>query len=169
MNVPTEPWLHPDVDVRQSPIEGNGLFAATDLPEGVVVAAFGGTVVSDAELAKLIDEADDYVDTPSIDVDQNLVMPGRSNNGYGNHGCDPNLWWTDELLLTTRRAVAAGDELLLDYGTITGDSGFGMPCECGAQICRGEVTGRDWQIPALQRAYGDHWSPALRHRVREAT
>src|SRR3954464_3658295 len=39
-------WLHPDLEVRDSPIEGRGLFARAAIPGGTVVSRIGGRLVS---------------------------------------------------------------------------------------------------------------------------
>jgi len=163
----TECWLSPLVRVGSSSIEGQGLFAARTIPAGTAVSRFGGRLVSDAELRDLLSDSPTYVDTLSIGHDVNLVLPPDVPNHAGNHGCDPNSWWVDPYSVATRRDVAAGEELTLDYGTITDDVEFEMPCGCRASSCRGRITGRDWKLPELQARYADHWVPVLRQRIAE--
>ena len=90
-------WLHPDVVVRPSPIAGRGLFARAAIPAGTVVSRLGGRLVPEAELRRLIATTDGYVDTIAVTEELHLVLPPRRDrrrdNGYGNHGCAPNLWW----------------------------------------------------------------------------
>ncbi|WP_147264091.1 GNAT family N-acetyltransferase [Desertihabitans brevis] len=167
MTVPAEPWLSPAIEIRASDIAGRGLFAREPVAVGVRVARFGGRLVDDAELRALFASSSTYIDTISIDRDLNLVLPGRSDNGYGNHSCDPNLWWEPGLWLTARRRIAVDEEVTVDYGTITDDPDFSMPCSCGSHLCRGTVTGRDWAVPALQRRYGHHWIPGLLKKRRD--
>ena len=40
-----------------------------------------------------------------------------------------------------------------------------MQCHCGTVSCRGTISGRDWQRPELQRAYGDYFSSYLLRRI----
>jgi hypothetical protein len=87
---------------------------------------------------------------------------------YGNHGCDPNLWWVDAVTLEARRDIAAGEEVTSDYSTSTGVE-YEMTCNCGSPLCRGTVTGEDWKRPELQARYGDHWIPTLLKRQRGRT
>ncbi|NEE00126.1 SET domain-containing protein [Phytoactinopolyspora halotolerans] len=163
-----ECWLSEHVEVRDSPIQGSGLFARVDIARGTPVARLGGRLVSNAELQRLFDEAGagTYVDTVSVHDDVNLVLPSGSANHWGNHSCEPTLWWTDPYTLQARFDIVAGTELTVDYGALTDDPYFEMECRCGATFCRGEVTGLDWQRPELQTAYGDHWVPVLRERIR---
>jgi hypothetical protein len=164
-------WLHPDVEVRPSRINGRGLFARRHINAGSAVSRVGGRLVSWAELQAIITAAAlepnrPYVDTIAVDEDVHLVLPGRRDNGYGNHSCDPNLWWIDAYTLAARRDIDADEECTNDYATSTGDEAFSMGCACGSALCRRLVTGRDWQLPALQLRYGEHWVPVLAARIR---
>lgn len=169
---PPEPdcWLHPAVEVRSSPIGGHGLFATAAIAEGTAVSRVGGRLVTEAELiaefqAAAAQPEPTYIDTISVAADLHLVLPPRRDNGYGNHSCDPNLWWTDAYTLTARRDIAAGEELTNDYGTSAGLADFVMPCNCGTPLCRGSVTGEDWRIAELRGRYGRHWVPMLLARI----
>jgi hypothetical protein len=141
---PTDCWLTPLAGVGESPIEGSGLFATARITSGDVVMRLGGQLIDDATLAAL------------------TAHPAR----YGNHSCDPSLWHTDAVTVVARRDVAAGEELTIDYATHTGTETWTMACRCGSPRCRRTVTGRDWRLAHLQRAYGRHWSPPLLERIR---
>jgi SET domain-containing protein len=164
-------WLHPDVEVRTSTVQGKGLFALASIPAGTVVSRVGGRLVSDAELQAAFDAAarepgHPYIDTITVDDDLHLILPPRRPNGYGNHSCDPNLWWIDAYSQAALRDIAAGEELTNDYATSTGVAGFRMDCACGSPLCRGVVTGLDWQQVELQQRYGEHWTPGLVKLIR---
>jgi uncharacterized protein len=109
---------------------------------------------------------DTYVDTVSVFEDRNLVLPPGTMNHFGNHSCQPNLRWVQPFSLATRSLIAAGDELTVDYATLTARPDFQMRCTCRASCCRGLVTGADWRLADLQQRYGDHWVPVLRDRIR---
>jgi uncharacterized protein len=116
-----------------------------------------------------------YIDTITVGADLHLVLPlrqasgpSRQANGYGNHSCDPNLWWVSAYELAARRPVDSGDELTNDYATSSADADFVMECLCGSPLCRGVVTGDDWRRPELRERYGQHWVPALLTRIRSA-
>lgn len=163
--------LHPDVEVRASEIEGKGLFALSHIPAGTAVSRVGGRLVTGAELQAAFDAAASdpthpYIDTITVDGDLHLILPPRRPNGYGNHSCDPNLWWIDAYTQAARRDIAPGEELTNDYATSTGIAEFRMDCACGSSLCRGTVTGTDWQRLDLQQRYGDHWTPGLLTLIR---
>jgi uncharacterized protein len=163
-------WVHPRVEVKDSAIEGSGLFATEDLPADEVVLRLSGRLVSTDELARLIEHANAdpshaYVDTLTVYEDTHLVLPSGSIIHFGNHSCDPNMWHVGPFKIATRRAVRAGEELTIDYGTQSGAAGFSMACSCGSPLCRGVVSSDDWRLPALQTRYRNHWVPALEARI----
>ena len=138
---------------------------------GTVVSRLGGRLVSGAELEQIFAAAAGqpdrlYVDSITVGDDRHLVLPPGQLNHYGNHSCDPNLWWIDAYTLAARRPIAAGEEVTNDYATSAGTAGFAMTCTCGTPLCRGTVTGQDWRLPELQDRYEDHWVPGLLNRIR---
>jgi uncharacterized protein len=166
-------WLHPDAEVRRSPISGRGLFATAPIMAGIVVSRLGGRLVSTSALRELLttaarDPRRPYIDTITVDADLHLVLPPRRPNGYGNHSCDPNLWWVSAYELAASRDIATGEELTNDYATSSGEPDFVMACSCGCRLCRGVVTGDDWRRAELQERYGTHWVPGLQARIRAA-
>ncbi|HUE07813.1 MAG TPA: SET domain-containing protein-lysine N-methyltransferase [Acidimicrobiales bacterium] len=162
---PSTPWVHEAVVAGDSAIAGKGLFARTALEDGTVVIRVGGRLVGTAELRRLIETSEHYVDTVTVFEDVHLVLPPATAVHYGNHSCDPNLWHVDAYEIATRRPVPAGEELTMDYATQTGAPGFSMLCRCGAADCRGEVTSEDWRRADLQARYAGHWVPALGERI----
>ncbi|WP_246486889.1 GNAT family N-acetyltransferase [Kribbella qitaiheensis] len=156
-------WGHPELVVKGSGIEGHGLFAAGSIAKGSVVSQLAGRRVTTAELTELLKNPP--VDTITVDDDEHVVLPAepRPVIAYGNHSCDPNLWWADAVTLEARRDIAVGEEVTSDYGTSTGVP-YELECGCGSSLCRGVVTGDDWRRPELQERYGDHWIPALLKR-----
>ncbi|MFD8774455.1 SET domain-containing protein [Streptomyces sp. NPDC059916] len=174
MASPPDPhcWLHSHAEVRPSPVAGSGLFANAPIAAGTVVARLGGRLVSHQELQGLLaaavrDPGHPYIDTIAVTETMHLVLPPRNEQsiGYGNHGCDPSLWWEGPYTLLARQSIAPDEELTSDYATSTWDPMFALACSCGSPICRGTVTGNDWQLPELQARYGDHWVPTLLSRI----
>lgn len=161
-----ECWLDERLVVRDSPIEGRGLFFSEDVGGGTVVVKLGGEIVSTRRLQELIAAADadpnaPFVDTISVGDDAHLVLPSGSLVHYGNHSCEPTLWHVGPFEIATRRDVVAGEEATVDYGTQSGADGFAMACQCGSAKCRGEITSSDWRRRELQERYDGHWTPAL--------
>jgi hypothetical protein len=163
-----ECWLHPDVRIQDSGIEGRGLYAARSLAAGTTVATLAGRVVTDEELDRLMERAaasQQYLDTICIDDDAHLVLPPGQPIHYGNHSCDPNLWHTGPYTLTARRDIRRGEELTVDYATQTVASALRMPCRCGVPACRLMITGNDWQLDDWRDRYRQHVVPAVAKRI----
>ena len=161
MHPPSSCWLSSSVEVRRSPIDGSGLFAVRAIPEGTLVARLGGHLVSTEELSELFDESDEYVDAITVDADAHLVLAPGNLVRYGNHSCDPNLWWEGAFDLVARRDIAAGEEISNDYAASTIDPGFVMACGCHAATCRGTITGSDAWVHRLDKVYAGHLVPSV--------
>ena len=164
---PPDVWGHPAIVVRESSIAGRGLFASTDIDAGVVVLRLGGRLVDSRELEHLIATVirGGYVDSVAVAIDLHLVLPPDTIAHYGNHSCVPNLWVVGPYELATCRRIAAGEELTIDYGTISDGPSFRMACACGAPTCRGVVTGEDWRRADLRGRFAGHWPPGLARRI----
>ncbi len=57
-----------------------------------------------------------------------------------NHSCSPNTAY-DGLNVVAIRAIAAGEELTLDYAQLTNAESEPFDCHCGAANCRGRIVG----------------------------
>jgi len=137
---PLIPWVDPRVEVRASAIEGGGLFATAPIGAGEVVLGLDGRIVGDDELRSIIDGSDVYVDTLWLGEDRNLVLPPGTDVHFGNHSCEPSLR-IDGMAFVALRDHAVGDELTIDYETISGPGAERHVCACGATACRGTFPG----------------------------
>ena len=91
--------------------------------------------------------------------------PDLSLDEYLNHSCDANAWLADEVTLTARRDIEAGEEITLDQGTWNDEDAYisdGTLCTCGARVCRGYLTEQDWRRPDVRERYRGHFHPMLR-------
>lgn len=159
---PTHSWLTPSARVESSRIEGQGLFASAEILRNQVIMRLGGKLIDDATLANL----EPPYSSLTVVHGRHLLLDPAHPVRYGNHSCDPNLWHIDATTIAARRPIRIGEELTVDYATHTGVQSWTMACHCGSEICRNAVTGWDWQLPQLQQAYGDHWSPPLLERIK---
>jgi uncharacterized protein len=129
-----------------------GVFAVEDIAAETTVAAFGGNVVDGAELRALGDNVRHH----ALQIDDDLFLasvPPYDPADYVNHSCDPNCGIVGGVLLVTRRAVKAGDELCFDYAMTDSDDYDEFTCLCDAAECRGVVRGTDWKLPELRSRY----------------
>ena len=143
----------PAVEVRSSPIEGLGLFAARAFHPGERLHHVNVVreVTPEAPLRPELGERADHCDYP----DGRVVLIGAPDR-HVNHSCDPSAYVSyeeDACYLVARRAIPAGAEITCDYSiNVTGGSAW--PCHCGAARCRGTVVGDCFQLPPdIQREY----------------
>ena len=164
-------WYDARVEIRSSLIQGGGMFAREPFSAGEIVAIVGGTVMIEDEFQAYI------LSVPRFNAIQigerlhlvDLIQTPEAVAGSINHSCDSNLWLQDEVTIVARRAIAAGEELTLDYALTTVEPQWRLdqPCQCGTTACRHTVTGNDWQLPEVQQRYQGHFAPFINERIRK--
>lgn len=164
-----ETWLNPRLEPRPSPIQGKGFFAREPIAVGNVVSIVGGALLTEAEFQAFQATTPMY-NAIQIDEDLHLVERQeitRATDGSMNHSCDANVWMADSVTLVARRDIAADEEITVDYALFTVQPQWTLEpaCACGSPLCRGRVTGNDWQLPAVQAQYAGHFSPFLNRRI----
>ncbi|MEM1058597.1 MAG: SET domain-containing protein [Verrucomicrobiota bacterium] len=133
------------IEVRDSPIEGNGLFARVKLPKWTCAMEYKGTIVPWEEREEEAGEK-----TVLFEVDEDFVIDPRINGNealYVNHSCDPNCeTWQEEkrVYIFTRKKIKAGEELTIDYGLSLGRKPTkkdrkAYACHCATKNCRGTM------------------------------
>jgi SET domain-containing protein len=161
-----DPWMSPKVELRDSTIHGMGMFAIADISEGERLIVWSGECYTDrkgAEKAKSEGKGfmqwDDDVFSVETEVMEDLYRV--------NHSCDPNVWMSDAHTVIARRDIPVGVEIVIDYSLLlfndTGTSSF--QCNCGSDICRGEISDENWKDPELQDRYRGHFSPWLNKMI----
>ncbi|HEY7143232.1 MAG TPA: SET domain-containing protein-lysine N-methyltransferase [Streptosporangiaceae bacterium] len=153
---------------QPSSIEGRGLAAVAPIGAGEVVAIKSGHIVDTATLRALperlqesdVQIADGFHLAALDDAEFEPVML------FLNHSCEPNVGFSGNIVLVAMRDISAGEELTTDYALFDDYDGE-MPCRCGHNTCRGTIGGRDWQLPELQRKYGEYFSSYLLRRIRQ--
>jgi hypothetical protein len=164
---PNRSWIDDRVEVRPSPIGGQGTFARAPIAAGELVFRWGRTLFTAAEI-----RAGKARPGSVAAVDEGLYLAAASDaeadpSDFTNHSCDPNLWLADAVSLVARRDIAAGEELTGDYAMWEADEDYvaAWACRCGSPFCRGRLTGRDWRLPELRARYAGHFSPFLNRRI----
>ena len=142
-----------DVEIRRSPIEGLGLFAARSFCARQRIRQINVVreITPTSPLREELGERADHCDYP----DGKVVLLG-SPDRHVNHSCDPNayvLYEGDRSFLVARRDIAASEEITCDYN-INITRGTAWSCHCGASRCGGTVLGDFFQLPLdIQREY----------------
>ena len=148
--------LHQGIEVRQSGIEGSGLFASTVLEEGSILWRLDqqDKPISVKELRQLPNKCHGVAFTYKDDT----VILTTDGWEFLNHSCDPNTWWADDETLIASRDILVGEEVTFDYATADIHDWWRpkWECQCGAANCRRIITGRDCLDPDFQERYRGH-------------
>ena len=153
-------YRSPKTEVKQSSIQGKGLFAKGKILKGEIVAIKGGTIFRKEEWQKL--EKD--LGPAEIQIDDNFfIAPDSAEERegsmiYTNHSCDPNIGIQGQIIFVAMRNIEPGEELTHDWATTDNIENFEMECNCGAYNCRGRITGKDWMNKQLQEKYKGYFS-----------
>lgn len=144
------------VRVGTSPIDRQGLFAATGIPQGTRIIAYRGEKITKRESARRLAQHNAYIFhlNYQYDIDgETLANTAR----YINHSCDPNCavdTTTDTIRIVALKDIQAGEELSFNYGYDAREYEK-FPCRCGARNCCGYILGREywglipWQSPEV--------------------
>jgi uncharacterized protein len=155
---------------RPSGIAGRGLIAVAPIAKDEIVAIKGGHLVDTATL----DELPERLRNSDVQVADGFHLVALDEAEYEpvmlfiNHSCEPNVGFAGNIVLVAMRDVAAGEELTTDYALFD-DADDPMACNCGTPSCRHTISGRDWQLPELQRKYGSYFSTYLLRRFPPAS
>lgn len=160
-------WFSDKVEKRDSTIEGRGLFCVDAIKMGETVVVKGGHVFDRGtrdELAATLGPAE-------IQIDDDLFIGPMTQEEREasmmclNHSCAPNLRIVGQISFRAMRDISPGEELTFDYAT-GDDDDWEMDCSCGATTCRGRITGKDWQLPEIQKRYAGCFAEYLERKIR---
>lgn len=160
-------YRSPKTAVKESPIQGLGLFAAAPIRAGEVVAVKGGHVFDGATRRRIERE----LGPAEIQIGDDLFigpLEASEREGamiFSNHSCEPNVGVEGQIVFVALRDIAPGEELTHDWAMTDDDDGR-MSCRCGAPGCRRTVTGKDWRRKELQEKYRGHFSWYLERKIR---
>ncbi len=140
--------INPDIEIKDSPIQGKGLFTKVPIKKGDSVWISKGEepaeerIYTDEEFKAFqkwcIENGKEWDAVANGDGTHSAAISDRENHpgDYGNHSCDPN---TDRSLVALRD-IDAGEELTGDYAKFS-TKDWKMKCNCRAKNCKGIVRG----------------------------
>ena len=138
---------------RRSKIQGRGVFATRDVPEGARIVEYTGKRISpdEADESSPDDATSRRHHTFFFMVDDAVVIDGSSGGNdsrFINHSCDPNcevVIARSRVYIHALRDIPEGQELSYDYWYTT-DESYTLedlrriyPCRCGSAKCRGTL------------------------------
>ena len=160
-------YLSPKLEARPFPQKGGfGIFTHTAVAAGERLMVWGGDIVTLEELNRLPDPLRSF----SVQIEEGLYQAPRPTDDpepadYANHSCNPNAGFEGQIVIVAMRDIAPGEEICIDYAMCDGTPYDEFTCQCGAENCRGRVSGDDWRLPALQARYAGYFVPYLQRRI----
>ncbi len=133
-----------NVIIKNSPMQGKGVFASHDIKTGDFVLKVDDShvVTDESKLTKEQHEFDlDYFDGKTIYMQE----PEK----YINHSCNPTVYVKAENGMRNvyaMRNIKKDDEITFDY-SINGDNEGTFPCNCGSKNCRKVYQGDFFKLP----------------------
>jgi len=166
--MPNLSYISSKAAVKESSIQGRGLFAAEPISKGEIVCIKGGYIFNRETLRRVsktlgpaeIQIAEDLFIGPLNEQEREGSMI------FSNHSCEPNIGVQGQIVFVALRDIEAGEELTHDWAT-TDDDTYEMECKCGAPSCRKVITGQDWRREDLQQKYAGYISWYLMDKIRE--
>ncbi|MEC9357683.1 MAG: SET domain-containing protein-lysine N-methyltransferase [Pseudomonadota bacterium] len=144
--------------VRRSPIHGNGMFAARDLPAEYRLIQYQGRLLTHAQADRRYGGSIESGHTFLFTLNDRYVLDGNEGGNsarWMNHSCEPNCQAVlhehpgkdrrrDRIFIETLRPVRAGEELVYDYGIVlevphTQRLKKLWACRCGTAACTGTL------------------------------
>jgi uncharacterized protein len=160
----------PCFDIRPSPIQGLGAFAARRIRKGTRIIEYTGErLTPSAADARYDDDQSEHPHVLLFTVDRRTVIDagvGGNEARYVNHSCAPNCEAVTEqrrVYLEALRTIAAGEELTYDYRLERGRWPSAAwerryACRCGTASCRGTML-----APPLRRTPRSGRKAAKKH------
>ena len=166
--MPNLSYISPKAIVKESAIQGRGLFAAEPIQKGEIVCIKGGSIFNRRTLEAVsktlgpaeIQIADDLFIGPLNEQEREGSMI------FSNHSCEPNIGVQGQIVFVALRDIEANEELTHDWAT-TDDDTYEMECKCGTATCRKVVTGQDWRRKDLQEKYSGYLSWYLVEKIKK--
>jgi len=163
-------WLNPKVEVRDSNVEGKGLFAKEQISKGERILVIGGYILTVDEESKLPGKCHDN----GVQITEDLVISIIKDEEYDgfnflNHNCTPNCGFKGQIFLVTMRDIEKDEEITIDYAMVLHKSNNGprysLECLCGDIHCRKMITDDDWKDPLLQKKYNGYFQSFIQDEI----
>ena len=143
---------------HRSPIHGNGVFAATDIPKGTRLIRYRGKILTHAQANRRYGNEVDSGHTFLFTLNEKYLIDANEGGNIArwiNHSCSPNCQaWViehdskdlkrDHVVIESKRAIRKGEELTYDYGIVLEEAHTARikkiwQCRCGSPRCTGTI------------------------------
>ena len=160
-------YRSPKIEVSDDTLAGRGVIAIQNIAKDEIVAIKAGHVMRLDEVKRVTAQVGDF----ALQIDDEFYLSPRypeeidDMTVFINHSCDPNVGFRGQVVYLALRDIRAGEELCHDYSMERSDD-YELDCHCGSPLCRGKISGSDWQRPELQQRYGNYFSVYLLNKIK---
>lgn len=162
-------WLSDSAKPEKSAKHGTGVFAVKEIPKDELIAIFGSHIITRAQRDKLPEN----VKYLALGIDNDMFIGPISiketdDADWFNHSCGSNAGLKGQIMLVAMKDIRKGEEITFDYCVSCsqlGDKRILFKCDCGSDLCRGEVTNHDWRNPELQKRYKGYFSYFVQRNI----
>lgn len=135
-----------DVIVKNSPIEGKGVYANRDFKKDEIVVKWDTSRIIDKEELESFSQ-DDQDHSCCIGNGKYIIMQEPSK--YVNHSCNPNTYVKNQCDVALRD-IKKGEEITTDY-SLNEITGWKLKCNCGSPNCRKVIVGDFRKLSKIDR------------------
>ena len=154
--------LQSHLHIKDSPIQGKGLFSQVDIKKGAILCQKKKKKIRHPYDPELSAQNPNWIGVG----DEEWLMLGPGDIAiYLNHSCHPNVIVNEKLEIIAMTSIKTNEELLLDYSTTELDPYWKMECNCGAPDCRRVLRSFQFLPFELQEKYGKFISPSFTRTV----
>lgn len=162
-------WLTEKARAEYVDIKGIGIVAVAPLKKDELIAVWGGSIITGAELNDIVERRGSDFQYP-VQIAEGFWIGPRSQDEldyaeFFNHSCDPNAGIKGQVILVAMRDIEIGEEITFDYAMAETEE-IEMECKCGSSRCRGVITSDDWKDPELQLRYKGYLSLHVQQKVK---
>ena len=126
--------MNKNIIVKESPIQGKGVFAGRDYRKGEIVLIWDLTnQITEEQYKRLPEDEKQYVAAY-----QGRYIVQQAPAKFVNHSCDANTY-VKNFCDIAKRDIKEGEEITSDYREDSG-SDLDMECHCGNPKCTGRIT-----------------------------
>jgi hypothetical protein len=116
--------------VLKNHVNGMGVMTYKSFAKGDLICALAGDVITE-------------ILQHTLQIEPDLHLHDTYFSGYFLHSCSPNVYLDmKNMLVYATKDISPMDYLMMDYAQTEDILYRQFPCSCGAENCRGWITGR---------------------------
>lgn len=161
-------YKSPKIFVKDSRIQGSGIFAKELIKKDEIFAIKNGSIISQ----DLLDKMGDRLISACLQIDNDFFIGPKDEAEFDdsmvgfNHSCEPNGGFRGNIVAVAMRDIQPGEEITQDYAIFNTSQFKDFKCNCGSKKCRKIITPNDWENTELQNIYGKYFSQYILDKIK---